>query len=102
VFAVRPEKVDVVTDASRTFAADKVVARGVVAAVVYAGPVTRYLVDLVDPAGGRITSVSSNHSSAEDLAGTGDAVRLVLDRRHCRQLDGPSDDPASGPVSAVS
>ncbi len=102
VFAVRPEKVDVVTDASRTFAADKVVARGVVAAVVYAGPVTRYLVDLVDPAGGRITSVSSNHSSAEDLAGTGDAVRLVLDRRHCRQLDEPSHDPASGPVSAVS
>jgi putative spermidine/putrescine transport system ATP-binding protein len=86
LFTVRPEKIDMVTDGSRTFGDEKVVAEGVVATVVYAGPVTRYVVD-VDGAG-RVTCVTQNHSSARDVAATGDAVRLVLDRRHCREIDG--------------
>jgi putative spermidine/putrescine transport system ATP-binding protein len=102
LFAVRPEKIDVVTDASRTFGSEQVVAEGVVAAVVYAGAVTRYLVDLRDLDDVRLTCVTANHSSAEDLAGAGDAVRLVFDRRHCRRLDVPTDTAAHGSMSAVS
>jgi len=91
-FAVRPEKVAVVTDRSRAVDEQQVVAEGVVAVVVYAGPVTRYVVDL--DGGGRITSVTQNHSSAADVAGAGDAVRLVFDRRHCLELtdDAGADD----------
>ena len=99
LFTVRPEKIDMVTDGSRTFGDEKVVAEGVVATVVYAGPVTRYVVD-VDGAG-RVTCVTQNHSSARDVAATGDAVRLVLDRRHCREIDGTAHAPTSAQSPAT-
>ncbi len=116
VYAVRPEKVDIekvdiekvdiegddVARRARPVAPGAVVADGVVASVVYAGPVTRYLVDLVGIPGARVASVTANHSNAEDLAGPGDAVRMVFDRRHCRRLDDPVPEPAPGSVPAAS
>jgi putative spermidine/putrescine transport system ATP-binding protein len=100
LFAVRPEKVDLVMDRSQRFGEQTVVADGVVATVVYAGPVTRYVVDL--DGGGRVTCATQNHRSADDRAATGDSVRLAFDRRHCRQLTGPGQGPAHSSVSAVS
>jgi putative spermidine/putrescine transport system ATP-binding protein len=99
-FTVRPEKIDIVTERSGGFGEQKVVADGVVAAVVYAGPVTRYVVDL--DGGGRVTCVTQNHSSAQDLAATGDAVRLVFDRRHCLELDSATHASASTQSPATS
>jgi putative spermidine/putrescine transport system ATP-binding protein len=97
LFAVRPEKISLEKADFRSdrLGAEQVVADGVVAVVVYAGAVTRYLVDLRDAEDTQVTCVTANHSNAEDLARAGDAVRLVLDRRHCRRLDVRTDDPRS-------
>jgi putative spermidine/putrescine transport system ATP-binding protein len=92
-FAVRPEKVELVTDPARSVGEGSVAADGVVATVVYAGPVTRYVVDL--RGGGRITCVTQNRTSAQDVARVADAVRLVFDRRHCLELDEPAHPPVS-------
>jgi putative spermidine/putrescine transport system ATP-binding protein len=52
--------------------------------VVYAGPVTRYLVDVDE--GVRLTSVTQNHSRATDLAHRGDRVRVMFGRSHLLEL----------------
>jgi putative spermidine/putrescine transport system ATP-binding protein len=64
---------------------------GTVAEVVYAGPVTRYLVDL--DAGTRLTTVAQNHGRDADRLARGDRVTLGFDRRHVRRL---ADDEDSG------
>ncbi|MGZ4427901.1 MAG: ABC transporter ATP-binding protein [Nocardioidaceae bacterium] len=90
LFAVRPEKIDIEkfdTGGSGAAQDGRVVADGTVAEVVYAGSLTRYLVDV--DAGGRLTAVTQNHSRSEDLAGRGDRVRLVFERQHCRELAEP-------------
>jgi putative spermidine/putrescine transport system ATP-binding protein len=66
-------------------------AAGTVAEVVYAGPVTRYLVDL--EAGSRLTTVVQNHGRDADRLTRGDRVTLGFDRRHVRRL---ADDKDSG------
>jgi putative spermidine/putrescine transport system ATP-binding protein len=83
-FTVRPEKVDLVTHEDTEPDEDDVVAAGVVAEVVYAGSVTRYLVDL--DAGARVTTVNQNHRQAEEVAQRGDRVRVAFASRHCREI----------------
>jgi putative spermidine/putrescine transport system ATP-binding protein len=83
-FALRPEKVEVVTDPARVAADDEVAAPGRLADVVYAGAVTRYVVDL--DGGGRLTSVRANSGAGQDPARPGSAVRAVFRRRHCFAL----------------
>jgi len=85
LFAVRPEKVDLRTDLDGPVAGGDVVADGTVSEVVYAGAVTRYLVDA--DVGTTLTCVSQNHRTADDLAERGDRVRLVFARDHCRRVD---------------
>jgi putative spermidine/putrescine transport system ATP-binding protein len=53
--------------------------------VVYAGALTRYLVDL--DAGARVTAVVPNHSRAADVAGRGERVHVSFARPHCLELD---------------
>jgi putative spermidine/putrescine transport system ATP-binding protein len=83
-FTVRPEKLDLLTCEDQPPAEDDVVAPGVVAEVVYAGPITRYLVDL--DAGGRVTTVHQNHRHAEEVAQRGDHVRVAFARDDCREI----------------
>jgi putative spermidine/putrescine transport system ATP-binding protein len=83
-FTVRPEKLDLLTGEDQPPAEDDVVAPGVVAEVVYAGPITRYLVDL--DAGGRVTTVHQNHRHAEEVAQRGDHVRVAFARDDCREI----------------
>jgi len=72
-FSVRPEKISLGTEG----------APGTVAEVIYAGPVTRYLVDL--DAGARITVVEQNtRSSASDLRGR--PVRLSWHQEHVIEI----------------
>jgi putative spermidine/putrescine transport system ATP-binding protein len=84
LFAVRPEKVDISTDLTGSVDSDQVAVDGTVAEVVYAGPVTRYLVDVDE--GVRLTSVTQNHSRATDLAHRGDRVRVMFGRSHLLEL----------------
>jgi putative spermidine/putrescine transport system ATP-binding protein len=92
-FTVRPEKVRIVAgdiDPDRDAVAD-----GTVAEVVYAGPVTRYLVDL--DAGERLTAVLQNSGDDSGVAGRGDRVRLGFARKDCRELaDEPTGAHSSG------
>jgi putative spermidine/putrescine transport system ATP-binding protein len=92
-FTVRPEKVRIVAgdiDPDRDVVAD-----GTVAEVVYAGPVTRYLVDL--DAGERLTAVLQNSGDDSRVAGRGDRVRLGFARKDCRELaDEPTGAHSSG------
>jgi putative spermidine/putrescine transport system ATP-binding protein len=76
-FTVRPEHLSL--DGSGELSA-----AGTVAEVVYAGPVTRYLVDLDD--GTRLTTVVQNHGRASGRVARGDRVTLGFDRRHVRRL----------------
>ena len=56
-------------------------ASGTVAEVVYAGPVTRFVVDL--DGGGRLIALEENgHSARHDEVGRGDRVELVWHREH--------------------
>ncbi|MER7504419.1 ABC transporter ATP-binding protein [Nonomuraea pusilla] len=86
-FSIRPEKLRVVLDASVEGAASQVgpdehAAAGTVAEVVYAGPATRFVVDL--DAGGRLIALQQNlQVSSMDVTGLrGARVRLVWQRRH--------------------
>jgi putative spermidine/putrescine transport system ATP-binding protein len=92
-FAVRPEKIALHADTTATAAEGQVAVDGEVAEVVYAGPVTRYFVDL--DSGVRLSAVTQNYSRTEDLARRGDRVRLVFGRDDCLELDGASAVPAS-------
>ncbi|SEN52317.1 putative spermidine/putrescine transport system ATP-binding protein [Nonomuraea pusilla] len=86
-FSIRPEKLRVVLDASDAGPApdvgsDEHAAAGTVAEVVYAGPATRFVVDL--DAGGRLIALQQNlQVSSMDVTGLrGARVRLVWQRRH--------------------
>jgi putative spermidine/putrescine transport system ATP-binding protein len=83
-FTVRPEKVGLRREDAPGPDDGDVVAPGTVAEVVYAGPVTRYLVDL--DAGARLTTVLHNDGRSSDVAGRGDRVRAGFARRDCRRL----------------
>jgi putative spermidine/putrescine transport system ATP-binding protein len=105
-FTVRPEKVRIAAGDAREAGdaddsgADEVVADGTVAEVVYAGPVTRYLVDL--DAGDRLTAVLQNSGDASGVADRGDRVRLLFARKDCRELaDEPTGAHASGTDTTV-
>jgi putative spermidine/putrescine transport system ATP-binding protein len=84
-FVVRPEKVALWSRQAAPDDGDDVVAEGRVAEVVYAGPVTRYLVDL--DAGVQLTAAMSNHGRAVEIARRGDRVRISFARRHCLELE---------------
>ncbi|MFI6602154.1 ABC transporter ATP-binding protein [Nonomuraea sp. NPDC050536] len=84
-FSVRPEKLRVVvagSDAGAELAPDEHSAAGTVSEVVYAGPATRFVVDL--DAGGRLIALQQNLevSSMDVMAMRGSRVRLVWHRRH--------------------
>ena len=94
-FTVRPEKVGLRREDVPGPDDGDVVAPGTVAEVVYAGPVTRYLVDL--DAGARLTTVLHNDGRSSDVAGRGDRVRAGFARRDCRRLaDGGPDELTQG------
>jgi putative spermidine/putrescine transport system ATP-binding protein len=106
-FTVRPEKVRIAAvdageagDASGVGADGEIVADGTVAEVVYAGPVTRYLVDL--DAGDRLTAVLQNSGDTSGVADRGDRVRLLFARKDCRELaDEPTGAHSSGTDTTV-
>ncbi|NUR83908.1 MAG: ABC transporter ATP-binding protein [Nonomuraea sp.] len=81
-FSVRPEKLRVVPDEDAPVAPDEHAAAGTVAEVVYAGAVTRFVVDL--DAGGRLIALQQNlQVSSMDVMGLrGARVLLVWQRRH--------------------
>ncbi|GIE82172.1 ABC transporter ATP-binding protein [Actinoplanes philippinensis] len=74
VFSIRPEKIDISSDG----------APGVVAEVVYAGPVTRYVVDL--DAGSRAVVVSQNRHNGSPLVARGDRVHLSWHDEHVVEI----------------
>jgi putative spermidine/putrescine transport system ATP-binding protein len=80
-FSIRPEKIHLRLDGSGTDAGE-IVAAGRVAEVSYAGPATRFLVDL--DAGVRLVAVQQNQqtTSAEVVALRGHAVRLSWRPEH--------------------
>ncbi|MGJ6966450.1 ABC transporter ATP-binding protein [Streptosporangium sp. G11] len=80
-FSVRPEKLRV-ADLDETVDGAEHSATGTVAEVVYAGPATRFVVEL--DAGGRLIALQQNlQVSSMDVMGLrGSRVRLVWNRRH--------------------
>jgi putative spermidine/putrescine transport system ATP-binding protein len=85
-FVVRPEKLELARGPRQARPDDReVAADGTLAEVVYAGALTRYLVDL--DAGARVTAVLPNHSRADDVAARGERVHVSFARRHCLELD---------------
>ena len=87
VFSIRPEKIRI--DGPET-AADEVTAKGRVAEVIYAGPATRFVVDL--DAGSRLIATQQNQqtSSTDVQRMRGRAVRLSWHREHIITI--PSND----------
>ncbi len=79
--SVRPEKLRVVSPDAPVGAGEHAV-DGVVNEVVYAGPTTRFVVDL--DAGGRLVAAQQNQvmSSMDVMGLRGSRVRLVWDRAH--------------------
>jgi putative spermidine/putrescine transport system ATP-binding protein len=79
-FGIRPEKLTIVTpDTQRPDGS--AAASGTVAEVVYAGPVTRFVVDL--DGGGRLIALEENgHSASHDELRRGDPVELLWHREH--------------------
>lgn len=89
-FAVRPEKIRLTTDLESSDDPDTVSVPGTVTDVVYAGPTTRFVVDL----GGGVTMTAlqqNQQTSASDIAGHGGrAVMLSWRRSHSVALARPS------------
>ncbi|WP_372451034.1 ABC transporter ATP-binding protein [Actinoplanes flavus] len=75
VFSVRPEKIGISADTG---------APGTVAEVVYAGPVTRYVVDL--DAGSRAVVVAQNRHDGAPLAARGQRVHLTWHDEHIVEI----------------
>jgi putative spermidine/putrescine transport system ATP-binding protein len=93
VFSVRPEKIRLEpvngpADGPAATGPDEISATGRVAEVIYAGPATRFVVDL--DAGERLVAVQQNlHTSSSDVTGLrGAAVRLTWRAEHV--IDVPS------------
>ncbi|BCJ48233.1 ABC transporter ATP-binding protein [Actinoplanes ianthinogenes] len=74
-FSIRPEKLDLTADED---------GNGVVAEVVYAGPITRYVVDL--DAGSRVVAVAQNRHNGAPLVARGHRVRLSWHDDHVTVL----------------
>jgi len=91
IFLVRPEKLDLRAGRPGEAMDGELLAPGRVAEVVYAGAITRYLVDL--DAGTQVTTVAPNSRRSDDLTRRGDLVHVAFARESCRALDDP-DDPA--------
>lgn len=85
-FSIRPEKIRI---GGAPTAADEISASGQVAEVIYAGPVTRFVVDL--DAGARLVAVQQNQrSSATDVAALRDRpVRLTWRAEHVVPVPAP-------------
>jgi putative spermidine/putrescine transport system ATP-binding protein len=80
-FGIRPEKLTVTTPGSERSGGDVASASGTLAEVVYAGPVTRFVVDL--DGGGRLIALEENgHSATHDELRRGDPVELLWHPRH--------------------
>ncbi|MGE5831042.1 MAG: ABC transporter ATP-binding protein [Micromonosporaceae bacterium] len=81
-FSVRPEKIHLSPDVGEEPGAGLISATGRVAEVSYAGPATRFVVDL--DAGERLVAVQQNQqtSSADVAALRGQAVRLIWRTEH--------------------
>ncbi|XVQ88913.1 ABC transporter ATP-binding protein [Microbispora siamensis] len=94
-FSVRPEKLRVVLGDEQS-GPDEHEAAGVIREVVYAGPATRFVVDL--DAGGRLIALQQNlQASSMDVTGLrGARVRLVWHRRHEFPIDAPAAPVAAG------
>ncbi len=89
-FAVRPEKVAVAADQAPVNDPDVVSVAGRVSDVVYAGPVTRFFVEV--DGGATMTALRQNSqtSSQELTAYCGTPVRLSWRRAHCIRLSSPA------------
>jgi putative spermidine/putrescine transport system ATP-binding protein len=83
VYSVRPEKIRISADIDAPVNPDEDSATGEVAEVIYAGPATRFVVDL--DAGVRLVAMQQNlHGSADDaLRYRDEKVRLVWKKDHC-------------------
>ena len=87
-FGIRPEKIHLVLPGTPADA-DTVRATGTIAEVVYAGPVTRYVVDLA--AGGQLVVLEQNgHRTAPEGAVRGAAVELQWAPRHVIEIPAPA------------
>jgi putative spermidine/putrescine transport system ATP-binding protein len=79
-YGIRPEKLTIRPPGTER-GADTDAAPGTVAEIVYAGPVTRFVVDL--DGGGRLIALEGNvHQARHDEVGRGDRVELVWHREH--------------------
>jgi putative spermidine/putrescine transport system ATP-binding protein len=85
-YTVRPEKIHLVPESTAPPPVDdRVRAAGQIAEVVYAGPVTRYLVDL--DAGLRLVVLDHNHAGSEEVQlARGSRTCVSFHRRHCLAL----------------
>lgn len=83
-FTVRPEKLEVQQDLARPVDDDRLSAEGVLAEVVYAGAVTRYVVDL--DAGARMTVLTQNNGHVALTAAREDRVRVAFAAQDCLAL----------------
>src|SRR4051794_9637165 len=93
-FGIRPEKLSIVAPGSPRSDGDSSVS-GTVSEVVYAGPVTRFVVDL--DGGGRLITLEENgHRARHDELHRGDRVDLLWHREHLIEI--PEHDPGT-PVS---
>jgi putative spermidine/putrescine transport system ATP-binding protein len=83
VYSVRPEKIHISTEIDTPVNPDEDSATGEVAEVIYAGPATRFVVDL--DAGVRLVAMQQNlHGSADDaLRYRDEKVRLKWKKEHC-------------------
>jgi putative spermidine/putrescine transport system ATP-binding protein len=104
-FGIRPEKLTIHPPGTER-PDDTDVAPGTVAEVVYAGSVTRFVVDL--ESGGRLIALEGNGRSARhDELGRGDRVELVWHREHLIEVpdvspppDSSADDPSTAQRSS--
>jgi putative spermidine/putrescine transport system ATP-binding protein len=93
-FTVRPEKIRI-ADPGDPVGPEQCSAPGRVRDVVYAGALTRYVVDI--ESGGELVVLQQNltTSSMEALQVKGRAVMLVWDRQYNRPVSGPADAPGN-------
>ncbi len=103
-FGIRPEKLSVVTAGGRTPDGAQH-APGQLSEVVYAGPITRYVVDL--DAGPRLIALQQNGSGTEAALRRGARVDLAWDASHVMAVpdssrDTPSEQPASSHTESIS
>ena len=83
-FGIRPEKLSIVAPGSERADSDGS-ATGTVSEVVYAGPVTRFVVDL--DGGGRLIALEENgHRARHDELHRGDPVELLWHREHLIEI----------------